>query len=168
MHATRVALTVKDFNYYIGHAYASLSRLHINMTAAPPRNIRLTAPRRTEMRHMMHQFRGNPAPRGEAPSGYIVDISRDDEGEDGGERRSTRAIVNRGGGSGGGGGGGGGDGGAGNSEGASESGGQQGQQGGQRESTGESRTNRPRPFGSGGFPGIGQLFPGLGFSVSAR
>lgn len=100
MMATRVALTVKDFNYYIGHAYVSLSRLHINMLANPPRNIRLTAPRRTEMRRMMQQFRSNAAPprRGEAPSGYIVDISRDDAPGD-----STRAIVNRGSGGGGGG-----------------------------------------------------------------
>ena len=41
---------------------------------------------------MMHQFRGGAPPRGEAPSGYIVDISKDDE--TGGEA-STRAIVNR-------------------------------------------------------------------------
>lgn len=96
MHATRVALTVKDFNYYIGHAYVSLSRLHISMPAKPPRTLRLTAQRRTEMRRMMHQFRGAAPPRGEVPSGYIVDIAKDDEaGGEGGERSSTRAIVNR-------------------------------------------------------------------------
>ena len=100
MAGTRVALTVKDFNYYIGHAYVSLSRLNVNMLANPPRTIRLTAPRRTEMRHMMRQMRrerdaARPRPRGfpmpgEPPSGYVVDISRDNApGE------STRAIVNR-------------------------------------------------------------------------
>ena len=98
MMATRVALTVKDFNYYIGHAYASLSRLHVNLTAPPPRVIRLTAPKRTETRRMMHQQhhqhqqRHVPAPTrpGEPPSSYIVDISKNDQpGE------STRAIVNR-------------------------------------------------------------------------
>lgn len=48
------------------------------------------------MRHMMTQFRGNPPPRAEPPSGYIVEISKEDEnGEEGGERNSTRAIVNR-------------------------------------------------------------------------
>lgn len=93
MGATRVALTVKDFNYYIGHAYVSLSRLHISMPAKPPRTLRLAAQRRTEMRRMMHQFRGAAPPRGEAPSGYIVDISNDDEAGDDGT--STRAIVNR-------------------------------------------------------------------------
>ena len=45
------------------------------------------------MRKMMHQFRGAGPPRAEAPSGYIVDISKDDE--NGGEGSSTRAIVNR-------------------------------------------------------------------------
>ena len=47
------------------------------------------------MRHMMTQFRGNPPPRAEAPSGYIVEISKEDENGEGGERNSTRAIVNR-------------------------------------------------------------------------
>ena len=98
--ATRVALTVKDFNYYIGHAYVSLSRLHINMSAVPPRIVRLTAPRRTEMRRMMNQFRPPPpGSRREGPSGYIVDISRDEDNSGQvTERRSTRAVVNRGGG----------------------------------------------------------------------
>ena len=72
--ASRIAQTVKDFNYYIGHAYVSLSRLHINMGAAPPRVIRLTPPRRTEMRRLMQQIRTLP-PR--QPQGYIVDITRD-------------------------------------------------------------------------------------------
>ncbi len=143
MTATRVALTVKDFNYYIGHAYVSLSRLHINMMAAPPRTIRLTAPRRTEMRRMMTQMRNDPPPRSEVPSGYIVDISRDDDiGEASGERRSTRAIVNR----------------------ATPLGGGGGAEGGGngRESNGASRGER-RSNGSR----FESLFPpGLGFAVS--
>lgn len=92
MHATRVALTVKDFNYYIGHAQVSLSRLNINMLSKPPRTLRLTAQRRTEVRRMI---RGGAPPRGEAPSGYIVDISKDNEAGGEGGGTSTRAIVNR-------------------------------------------------------------------------
>lgn len=97
-----MALTVKDFNYYIGHAYVSLSRLNVSMISQPPRNISLTAPRRTEMRRMMQQMRQRHAASAAAsdgPSGYIVDISRDDQPSDGSqlgpERRSTRAVVNR-------------------------------------------------------------------------
>ena len=44
------------------------------MGAAPPRVIRLTPPRRTEMRRLMQQIRTLP-PR--QPQGYIVDITRD-------------------------------------------------------------------------------------------
>lgn len=142
MAATREALTVKDFNYYIGHAYVSLSRLHINMMATPPRTVRLTAPRRTEMRRMMTQFRNDPSPRSDIPSGYIVDISRDDEEGGGGERRSTRAIVNRTAGRGG-------------AEGREGSGG-----GGRR---GGARSNVPGPPPMS----MENLFPpGLGFAVS--
>jgi hypothetical protein len=128
-----MALTVKDFNYYIGHAYVSLSRLNINMQSNPPRTLRLTAQRRTEMRRMMNQFRGAAPPRLEPPSGFIVDISKDDE--NGGEGGSTRAIVSR----------------------------ENGARG-----VGEAAA-RPAPFGGGGFPGLGGLFPpGLGLTVSVK
>lgn len=188
MLATRVALTVKDFNYYMGHAYVSLSRLHINMMATPPRTIRLTAPKRTEMRRMVQQMRSNAPPRrtgrGEAPSGYIVDISRDDApGE------STRAIVNRGdpvvqGGRSEGGRGAvtreeGGEGGA---SGSSNGGGGSGagrREGGSGAGGGESATSTSASGTSGGgggrgpnsryktgIPSLGQLLPGMGYEVS--
>lgn len=45
------------------------------MGSNPPRLIRLTPPRRTEMRRLMQQIRTLPPPR--QPQGYIVDITRD-------------------------------------------------------------------------------------------
>ena len=150
MAATRVALTVKDFNYYIGHAYVSLSHLHVNMLAAPPRTIRLTATHRTEMRRMVTRVRRDPSPRSEAPSGYIVDISRDDDAREG---RTTRAIVNRSGGGGGAG------------RGGRDRGGAEGVgPGGSGQESRAARSSAPRP------PPVGteSLFPfGLGLGVSS-
>ena len=74
LQAERVAQTVKEFNYYIGHAMISISRLQMIMNTPPPRNIKLAPTRRTEMRRVMRDLRNMP-PR--APSGYIVDIQRD-------------------------------------------------------------------------------------------
>lgn len=72
--AERLSLTIKDFNYYIGHAMISVSRLQMTMNVPPPRNVKLAPTRRTEMRRVMRDLRNMP-PR--APSGYIVDIQRE-------------------------------------------------------------------------------------------
>lgn len=74
LQAERLAQTVKEFNYYIGHAMISVSRLEITMNFPPPRAVKLAPTRRTEMRRVMRDLRNMP-PR--APSGYIVDIQRD-------------------------------------------------------------------------------------------
>ena len=81
LHAQRITLTVKDFNYYIGHAYAASSRLQIAMQMGPPRYVKLVAPRRTEMRRVLQQLRDMPPQRPEP--GYIIDIQRDEEGDAG-------------------------------------------------------------------------------------
>lgn len=72
--AERLSLTIKDFNYYIGHAMISISRLQMTMNVPPPRSVKLAPTRRTEMRRVMRDLRNMP-PR--APSGYIVDIQRE-------------------------------------------------------------------------------------------
>ena len=74
LQAERLAQTVKEFNYYIGHALISLSRLEMTMNNPPPRPVKLAPTRRSEMRRVMRDLRNMP-PR--APSGYIVDIQRD-------------------------------------------------------------------------------------------
>jgi hypothetical protein len=74
LQAERLAQTVKEFNYYIGHALISLSRLEMTMNAPPPRPVKLAPTRRTEMRRVMRDLRNMP-PR--APSGYIIDIQRE-------------------------------------------------------------------------------------------
>lgn len=74
LQAERLAQTVKEFNYYIGHAMISVSRLEMTMNFPPPRAVKLAPTRRTEMRRVMRDLRNMP-PR--APSGYIVDIQRD-------------------------------------------------------------------------------------------
>ena len=64
----QIAQTVREFNYYMGHAAVSLSRLHVNMFAPPPRVIVSTPPKTTEMRGIMSQMRSmHAAPR--PPSG---------------------------------------------------------------------------------------------------
>ena len=105
VQAQRVAITVKDFNYYIGHAYVALGRLDVQLDRPAPRHLRLYAPRRTEMRRIFQQLRSMPpAP----PSGYIIDIQREGEGGSGsggggaagggasGPGRTTRAMISRG------------------------------------------------------------------------
>ncbi len=99
--AAQVALTVRDSIYYIGHGNVSLSRLHLNFLTSPPRTLRLAAPHKTEVRRVMMSMRRcfpSMHQRVHEPSGYIVDISRDNQGEESGqsgERRTTRAVVNR-------------------------------------------------------------------------
>ena len=102
MLAAQVALTVRDCVYYIGHGNVSLARLHINFLTPPPRVLRLAAPHKTEVRRVMMSMRRcfPSMHRMHEPSGYIVDISRDNEGggdgaQGSGERRTTRAVVNR-------------------------------------------------------------------------
>ena len=101
VQAQRVAITVKDFNYYIGHAYVALGRLDVQLDRPAPRHLRLYAPRRTEMRRIFQQLRSMPP---QPPSGYIIDIQREGEGGAGGgaggtgqgQGRSTRAMISRG------------------------------------------------------------------------
>ena len=99
--AAQIALTVRDSIYYIGHGNVSLARLHINYLTPPPRYLRLAAPHKTEVRRVMMSMRRcfPSMHRMHEPSGYIVDISRDGDGAGGdqssGERRTTRAVVNR-------------------------------------------------------------------------
>ena len=92
LSASRLSQTLKDYNYYIGHAYVALARLNVNMLADPPRTLRLNAPRRTEMRHIMSQLRSMPPQR---PSGYIIDIKRDGEEGQEGQGQTTRATISR-------------------------------------------------------------------------
>ena len=99
-----MAITVKDFQYYIGHAYVALARLDVQLDRPAPRNLRLYAPRRTEMRRIFQQLRSLPP---QPPSGYIIDIQREGEGggasgggggggAGGGAQGTTRAMISRG------------------------------------------------------------------------
>ncbi|XP_064395426.1 uncharacterized protein LOC135342588 isoform X2 [Halichondria panicea] len=89
----QIAQTVREFNYYMGHAAVSLSRLHVNMFAPPPRVIVSTPPKTTEMRGIMSQMRSmHAAPR--PPSGYVIEITHNDES---GQERTTRARLDTGG-----------------------------------------------------------------------
>lgn len=97
VQAQRVAITVKDFNYYIGHAYVALGRLDVQLDRPAPRHLRLYAPRRTEMRRIFQQLRSMPP---QPPSGYIIDIQREGEGggagAGAGSTGNTRAMISRG------------------------------------------------------------------------
>ncbi len=107
-----MAQTVREFNYYMGHGGVSMSRLHVNMFATPPRVIQSTAPKATEMRGIMSQMRSmhqahsmqRQQQAGECGltscdshvyilSGYNVEITHTD---DRGRERVTRATVHSG------------------------------------------------------------------------
>ena len=80
----------------MGHASVAFSRLSLNMAAARPRSVTVVPPRRTEMRHIMHQFHTMHPPQ--PPSSYLIDISRDRNDPETGETvtESTSARVERG------------------------------------------------------------------------
>lgn len=86
--AERVAITVRDVYYYLGHAQVAMSRLHVSMMTSVPRIVKTLPPRRTEMRRVIQSL-SSMAPT--TPSGYIIDI----EGSDSDGRRGRATAASR-------------------------------------------------------------------------